>query len=82
MAQLFSLGGQRTTMQIIAPNGADQIREHDRILKRLLVQRAHEWQGQRGIRRLFTRIKIEFWAWRETSREQRRILRSGSSHRI
>ena len=69
-------------MQIIAPNGADQIREHDRILKRLLAQRAHEWQSQRGFRRLITRIKIELWAWRETGREQRRILRSDSSHRI
>ena len=73
---------KRPTMQIIARNGADQIREHDRILKRLLAQRAHEWQSQHGFRKLFTRIKIEFWAWRETSREQRRILRSGSSQRI
>ena len=69
-------------MQIIARNGADHIREHDRILKRLLAQRTHEWQSQTGVRRLFTRIKIELWAWRETGREQRRILRSGSSHRI
>jgi hypothetical protein len=69
-------------MQIIAPNGLDDIREHDRILKRLLAQRAHEWQIQTGFLRLFTRIKIEIWAWRETSREQRRISRSGSSHRI
>ena len=68
-------------MQIIAPNGADQIREHDRILRRLLAQRAHEWQNQSGLRRFFIRIKIEIWAWRETHREMHRILRSGSSRR-
>jgi len=69
-------------MQIMAPNRADQIREHDRILKRLLAQRAHEWQSQSGIHKLFIRIKIEFWAWRETGCEMRRILRRVSSHRI
>jgi hypothetical protein len=69
-------------MKIIASNGAGHIREHDRILKRLLAQRAHEWQSQKGFRRLFSRIKIECWAWRETSREQQRILRSGSFHKM
>jgi hypothetical protein len=79
-AQFLSLGGLRMSMQIIANNGANRILEHDRILKRLLAQRAHEWQRQTGFRRLMTRIKIEFWAWCETSLEQRRILRSGSSY--
>jgi hypothetical protein len=61
-------------MQIISPNRHEWIREHDRILRRLLAQRAQEWQTQRGIRRLITRMKIEFWAWRETAREQRNRL--------
>ena len=82
MAPCFSLSGIERSMQIIAPNEVDQNREHDRILKRLLAQRAHEWQSRTGLRRLFTRIKIQFWARRETSREEKRILRSGSSHRI
>ena len=69
-------------MQIIAPNPLHDIEEHDRILRRLLAQRAAEWQSQRGIRRLIARIKIEFWAWRETAREQRRIHGDGPSHRV
>ena len=68
------LGGKSAIMQIMAPNGAGQIRERDRILKRLRAQRAHEWQGQHGFRRLVTRIRIEFWAWRKTGHEQRRIF--------
>ena len=69
-------------MQIVAPNPIHDIEEHDRILRRLLTQRAHEWQSQRGIRRLIARIKIELWAWRETTREQRRIHKDDSSHRM
>jgi len=64
-----------TLMQIIATRDPRDlirnVKEHDRILLRLLAQRAHEWQSQRGIRRLIARIKIEIWAWRETAREQR-----------
>jgi hypothetical protein len=48
------------------------IQEHDRILLRLLAQRAPEWQSQQGICRMITRIKIELWAWRETARELRK----------
>ena len=69
-------------MQIIAPNPIRDIEEHDRILRRLLAQRAHEWQSLRGVRRLIARIKIELWAWRETAREQRRILRNYSSNKV
>jgi hypothetical protein len=56
--------------------------EHDKILRRLLAQRAHEWQSRRGIRRLIARIKIEFWAWRETAREQRRSYKDDSPHNV
>lgn len=66
----------------IVNNPGRHIAAHDRILRRLLAQRAHEWQSQKGFRRLFARIKIEFWAWRETGRERQRILRGVSSHRI
>jgi hypothetical protein len=59
-------------MQIIN-DPTRRIRAHDRILKRLLAGRAHEWQDQNGFRRLFTRMKIEFWAWRESFREISRI---------
>ena len=59
-------------MNIAAPDPGQGVREHDRILLRFLAQRAHEWQSQRGFRRLITRIKIEFWAWRETHREIRK----------
>ena len=69
-------------MQIVAPNPFQKIEEHDRILRRLLAQRAHEWRAQRGIRRLITRIRIEFWAWEETAREQRRIRKDDSPHRL
>ena len=69
-------------MQIIEPNPMQHAEEHDKILRRLLAQRAHEWQSQRGIRLLFTRIKIEFWAWRETAREQRRIHEKDSPYKI
>lgn len=69
-------------MQIVAPNLLRNIDEHDKILRRLLVQRAHDWQSQRGIRRLITRIKIQFWAWRETAREQRRIHKKESPHNL
>ena len=62
-------------MQIVAPNPLRQVREHDRILLRLLAQRAHEWENQRELHRLVTRIKIELWAWKETARQQRRSLR-------
>ena len=61
-------------MQIIASgpirNPIRAVKAHDRILLRLLAQRAQEWQSQRGIRRLIARIKIEAWAWREAAREQ------------
>ena len=69
-------------MQIIAPNTLQEIEEHDRILRRLLAQRAQEWKSQRGIRRLIARIKVEFWAWRETAREQRRIHADDSPHKL
>lgn len=63
-------------MQIVAHRDPlRDVREHDRILLRLLAQRAHEWQNQRGLRKLITRIKIELWACRETARQQRRTLR-------
>lgn len=68
-------------MRIVAP-GFRNIGEHDRILLRLLAQRAHEWQGQRGIKRLISRIKIELWAWRETAREQRRIHQDDSPYSL
>ena len=68
-------------MQIVAPNPIHDIEEHDRILRRLLAQRAHEWQSLRGVRRLIARIKIEIWAWRETTRELQRIHKN-DSHRV
>jgi hypothetical protein len=56
-------------MQIVAPGSIRdplrKVREHDRILLRLLAQRAHEWQS----------IKIALWAWKETARQQRKSLR-------
>ncbi len=45
------------------------------ILLRLLAQRTHEWQTQRGLPRIITRIKVALWAWKETARQQRRGLR-------
>ena len=70
-------------MQIIEQNSAPRIiKEHDEILRRLLAQRAHEWQSQKGIRCLITRIKIEFWAWRETGREQKRIHQKDSPYKL
>jgi len=71
-------------MQIVSPpfRRGDGIEEHDKILLRLLAQRAHEWQSERGIRRLITRFKIEFWAWRETAREQRRMPDNNSPHKL
>jgi len=69
-------------MYIIAPNPMQHVEEHDKILRRLLAQRAHEWRSQTGIRRLIARIKIEFWAWRETAREQRRIHEKDSPHKL
>ena len=58
-------------MQIVPQNPARYIEEHDKILKRLLAERAPEWQSRTGIRRVIARIKIEFWAWRQTARELR-----------
>jgi hypothetical protein len=71
-------------MQIVASNPKPfrEIREYDKILRGLLAQRAHEWQRQRGIRRLIARIKIELWAWKEASREQRRIHKNDSPHNV
>jgi hypothetical protein len=63
-------------MQIVAPNPFQDIEEHDRIRRRLLAQRAHEWQSLRGIRRLTARLRIGFWAWQEAERERRRILKN------
>jgi hypothetical protein len=62
-------------MEIIHPSPFEYIAEHDRILRGYLAQRAGEWQCQRGIPRLLTRVKIEFWAWRQTARELRPDLR-------
>jgi hypothetical protein len=72
-------------MQIIAFNPMERVRrinEHGEILRRLLTQRAQQWQNQKGIRRLITRIKIEFWAWGETAREQRRIHHDDSPYKM
>ena len=73
-------------MQIIAPNPITEhlrhIKEHDEILRRLLAQRAHEWQNEKGIRRLIARIKIEFRAWGETAREQRRVHHDDPPYKI
>jgi len=69
-------------MQIISPNPMQQAKEHDKILRRLLAQRAREWQCQNGIRRLATRIKIEVWAWLETNREQRRNHKKNSPYKF
>jgi hypothetical protein len=58
-------------MQIVPQNPARGIEEHDKVLSRLLSERAHEWQRRTGIRRFIARIKIEIWAWRQTARELR-----------
>lgn len=58
-------------MQIVPQNPLRHIEEHDKVLRRLLAERAPEWQSETGIRRIFARIKIEFWAWRQTARELR-----------
>ena len=58
-----------------------EFQEHDRILQRLLALRTHEWLGLRGIRRVIARIKIEIWAWRETTRELRRT-HGNDPHRV
>ena len=71
-----------SNLRIIAPNRFQRIEEHEKILRGLLAQRAHEWRAQRGIRRWITRIRIEFWAWEETAREQRRIHKDDSRHRL
>jgi hypothetical protein len=69
-------------MQIIADNPGRYIAEHDKILRRLLAQRAYEWQSRRGIHRLIVRIKIEVWAWRETAREQQRTHKKISPYKF
>ena len=79
MAQLLIVSDIACFMQIIAPDRAGLIQERDRILHRLLAEHAHEWEGQRGLHRLFIRIKIEFWARRETGREMQRVLRNSQS---
>jgi hypothetical protein len=48
--------------------GVHLVREHDRILRRLLAERANEWRSQTGLRRLFIRVKIVLWVWREAGR--------------
>ena len=58
-------------MQIVEPDPSKYIKEHDKILRRCLAEREHEWQSLQGIRRLLKRIEIEIWAWRKTSRELR-----------
>lgn len=61
--------GAANVMQIIPQRPDRQWGEHDDILRRLLAERAPEWQSRTGIRRVVARIQIEFWAWRQTSRE-------------
>ena len=58
-------------MQIVPQHIGRHIKEHDQILQRLLAERALEWRSRTGIRRIIARIKIEFWAWRQTARELR-----------
>jgi hypothetical protein len=68
-------------MGIIPPTLRD-IREHDRVLLRLLAERAHEWQRQKGIHRLMARIKVALWAWSQTARERRRLHDKNAPYRI
>jgi hypothetical protein len=37
----------------------------DTILEGLLAERAAEWQGRSGVRRVIARIQIGLWAWRQ-----------------
>jgi hypothetical protein len=69
-------------MQIIARNPFHDIAEHERIRRRLLAERAHEWQSLRGIRRLTARLRIGIWAWHEAARERRRILKHDSPQKL
>lgn len=69
-------------MQIVARNRIREIEEHDKVLGRLLAQRSHERQNLQGIRRWIARIKIEIWAWRETSKEQWRNRQNDSPHDV
>ena len=59
-------------MQIIPQRPDRRWVEHDEILRRLLAERAPEWQSLTGIRCVIVRIRIELWAWRQASRELRR----------
>jgi hypothetical protein len=43
--------------------------QHDRIRRRCLAQRAHEWQRLRGLPRLIRRVWIYCWAWRRADKE-------------
>jgi hypothetical protein len=58
-------------MHIVPQDPTRDIKEYDKILRRLLTERAHEWRGRTGVRGLLARLKIEFWAWRQAARELR-----------
>lgn len=64
--------GAANVMQIVPQRPEGQFVEHGKILRRLLAERAPEWQSRTGIRRIFARIQIELWAWRQARRELRR----------
>jgi len=69
-------------VQIVPQTPLRHIEEHDKILRRLLAERAHEWQSRTGVRRIIARIKIEFWAWRQTARELRLRADKDERHKI
>ena len=69
-------------MHIVPQNPMRHVEEHDKVLRRLLAERASEWQSQTGIRRIIARIKIEFWAWRQTGRELRLRHDKDERHKI
>jgi hypothetical protein len=69
-------------MQIIANEPLQSGKERKKVLRRLLAERAHEWQRQTGIRRLFTRIKIRIWAWWKTDQEMEGTCRNDSPDKL
>ena len=69
-------------MQIIAHSPWQSGKEREKVFRRLLAERAQEWQGHLGFRRFVVRLKIWFWTWLETDRELARKCRHDSLPKI
>ena len=56
-------------MRITPQNPLRWVEQHDKDIRRYLAEHESEWRSRTGVRRVLTRIHLEFRAWKFAGRE-------------